>query len=310
MALIKPPPLKPGDTIGIVAPASNIRAELLRAGIRELERLGLRAKYLPTIFEKDLYTAGSDDRRANEVMTMMCDPEVRAIFAARGGYGSARILDRLDPDMMGRHPRIVMGYSDITTLLLWLQKKLGWVVFHGPMVTREFAAGAGHYDEELFWRVLGRTRPIGPVDTQGTRILSPGRAQGRLVGGCLTLLTNSLATDYELDTTDAILFIEDYHTRPYQIDRMLTHLKQAGKLTSVRGLLFGEMTGCVQHENQSYTMEDVIMACVGDLNVPILFGLRSGHSDHGNLVLPLGVTATLDCTSQPPSLIVEESAVE
>lgn len=310
MALIKPPRLKPGDTVGIVAPASTIRPEWLEAGVRELERLGLRAKYLPSIFEKHFYLAGSDERRAHELMTMVADPDVAAIFAARGGYGSAKVLDRLDEDVTRRHPKIVMGYSDITALLLWLQARFGWVVFHGPMVTREFAAGPGHYDEELFWRVLGRAEPIGEIDTSGAKILAPGQARGRLIGGCLTLLTSALGTTYECDTTDAILFLEDYQARPYQVDRMLTHLRQANKLLRVRGLIFGEMTECVQHEAQGYTIEDVIRECVGDLGVPILFGLRSGHSDWGNLVLPLGVEATLDCASGRPRLVVEDSAVE
>lgn len=310
MALVRPPRLRPGDTIGVVAPASNIRPELLEAGIRELQRLGLRVKYLSSIFEKRFYTAGSDERRADEVMAMFADPDVRAIFAARGGYGSARLLGRLDEDVIRRHPKIVMGYSDITTLLLWLQRRFGWVVFHGPMVTREFAAGAGHYDDELLWRVLGRAEPVGEIDTSGTTILSPGQAKGRLVGGCLTLLTSSVGTDYEFDATEAILLLEDYRAKPYQIDRMLTHLRQAGKLRQVRGLIFGEMTGCVQHEAQGYTIEDVIRDCVGDLGVPVLFGLRSGHSDWGNLVLPLGVEATLECASSRPCFVIEEAAVQ
>lgn len=309
MALIKPPRLKPGDTVGIVAPASNIRPEWLEAGIRELERLGLRAKYLPSIFERHFYLAGSDQRRAAELMTLVADPDVTAIFAARGGYGSARLVDRLDEEIIRRHPKIVMGYSDITALLLWLQTRFGWVVFHGPMVTREFAAGPGYYDEELFWRALGRPEPIGEIDTSGTRVLSPGRAHGPLIGGCLTLLTSSLGTDYEFDARGRILFLEDYQAKPYQIDRMLTHLRQANKLTGVRGLIFGEMTECVQHEAQGYTIEDVIRQCVGDLGIPILFGLRSGHSIRGNLTLPFGVEVTLDCSTPQPRFTIDEAAV-
>jgi muramoyltetrapeptide carboxypeptidase len=177
------------------------------------------------------------------------------------------------------------------------------------MVTREFAGGEGHYDRDWLWRVLCEAQPAGQIDTSGTQILHPGLARGKLVGGCLPMLTSSLATEYELDTRDAILFIEDYASKPYQIDRMLTHLQLAGKLDGVRGLIFGEMTDCIQHADQGYTIEDVIKACVGDLNIPALFGLRSGHSDVRNLVLPFGVEARLDCSGPGAILSIEESAV-
>lgn len=307
--MIKPPRLQPGELIGIIAPASNIDVGLLEAGVAELHRLGFRTTYLDSILEKTRYTAGSDERRARELNTMLANAEVKAIFAARGGYGCARILPLLDHQVIRAHPKIIMGYSDVSTLLLYFQRAYNWVVFHGPMVTREFAGGEGHYDREWLWRVLCRAKPAGPMDTSGTQILRPGRARGRLVGGCLPMLTSSLATEYELDTRDAILFIEDYGSKPYQIDRMLTHLRAAGKFESVRGFVFGEMTDCIQHPDQGYTIVDVIEAGIGDLNVPVLFGVRSGHSEVGNLVLPLGVEAVLDCSGPQATFSIEEPAV-
>lgn len=304
--VIKPPALRPGDVIGIVAPASDIKPERLMAGARELERLGFRVKFSPSIFAREMYLAGSDRRRAEELMAMFNDPEVRAIFAARGGYGSVRLLPYLDEEALRAHPKIFMGYSDITTLLVYFQQRFQWVVFHGPMVTREFADGPEHYDEDLLRRTLMRAEPIGEIDTSGVAVLSPGIATGRLTGGCLPLLVSTLGTPYEFDATDAILFLEDYASKPYQVDRMLTQLRDAGKLRAVRGFVFGEMTECVQHPNQDYTIVDVIQDRLADLNVPILFGVRSGHSDYRNQVLPFGICATLD--GYRARLILEEAA--
>jgi len=304
--VIKPPALRPGDVIGIVAPASDIKPERLAAGARELERLGFRVKFSPSIFAREMYLAGSDQRRAEELMAMFGDPEVRAIFAARGGYGSVRLLPYLDEEALRAHPKIFMGYSDLTTLLVYFQQRFRWVVFHGPMVTREFADGPEHYDEDLLRRTLMRAEPIGEIDTAGVAVLSPGMATGRLTGGCLSLLVSTLGTPYEFDATDAILFIEEYASKPYQVDRMLTQLRDAGKLRAVRGLVFGEMTECVQHPNQEYTIVDVLQDRLADLNVPILFGVRSGHSDYRNQVLPFGVRATLD--GYRGKLIIEEAA--
>jgi len=305
-AVIKPPALRPGDVIGVVAPASDIKPERLAAGARELERLGFRVKFSPSIFAREMYLAGSDQRRAEELMAMFGDPEVRAIFAARGGYGSVRLLPYLDEEALRAHPKIFMGYSDLTTLLVYFQQRFRWVVFHGPMVTREFADGPEHYDEDLLRRTLMRAEPIGEIDTAGVAVLSPGMATGRLTGGCLSLLVSTLGTPYEFDATDAILFIEEYASKPYQVDRMLTQLRDAGKLRAVRGLVFGEMTECVQHPNQEYTIVDVLQDRLADLNVPILFGVRSGHSDYRNQVLPFGVRATLD--GYRGKLIIEEAA--
>lgn len=304
--MIKPPALRPGDVIGVVAPASDIKPERLAAGARELERLGFRVKFSPSIFAREMYLAGSDQRRAEELMAMFGDPEVRAIFAARGGYGSVRLLPYLDEEALRAHPKIFMGYSDLTTLLVYFQQRFRWVVFHGPMVTREFADGPEHYDEDLLRRTLMRAEPIGEIDTAGVAVLSPGMATGRLTGGCLSLLVSTLGTPYEFDATDAILFIEEYASKPYQVDRMLTQLRDAGKLRAVRGLVFGEMTECVQHPNQEYTIVDVLQDRLADLNVPILFGVRSGHSDYRNQVLPFGVRATLD--GYRGKLIIEEAA--
>lgn len=302
-----PPALQPGDTIGVVAPASNIKPELLAAGVAELERLGFRVKHLASIAEKARYTAGSEARRAQELNAMLADPEVRAIIAARGGYGSMHLLEALDAPALAGGAKIVMGYSDITALLVALWQRHGWVTFHGPMVAKDFAAGPSHYDHDSFINVLTRPQPAGALNNTGTEVLHAGIAHGRLVGGCLPLLVALMGTPWELDTKETILFLEDTAAKPYQLDRMIMQLKLSGKLRAVRGIVFGEMTDCMQHPQQGYTLTEMLADLTADLNVPVLFGLRSGHSEVGNITVPLGVEAVLDCDQG--ALTITEAAV-
>ncbi|MEW6735706.1 MAG: LD-carboxypeptidase, partial [Acidobacteriota bacterium] len=243
---LKPPALRPGDTIGVVAPASNLKPHLLKAGCEELERLGFRVKHKESISAQTRYTAGTVARRAEELNSMLVDPEVKAIFAARGGYGSMHLLEHLDTTVLAGGPKIVMGYSDITSLLIALYQQANWVTFHGPMVAKDFAAGPDHYDHNSFFNILTRALPAGRLDCRGTRVLSSGIAEGILLGGCLPLIMSLMGTRWELATAGAILFLEDSGSKPYQIDRWLTQLRLAGKLDNVRGIVFGEMVDCIQ----------------------------------------------------------------
>jgi muramoyltetrapeptide carboxypeptidase len=201
-----------------------------------------------------------------------------------------------------------MGYSDVTTLLIYLYQRHGLVTFHGPMVAKDFRGGAGHYDFRSFQRLLVDGASNVAINVDGAQALVKGKARGRMVGGCMPMITASIGTGYELDTTDSILLLEDVAAKPYQIDRMLQHLKLAGKLKSVRGFVFGEMNDCIQSPDQDYKIQDVIIDCLGDTGVPILFGLTTGHAEHNNLTLPLGVEVELDCDN--PSLTISESAVQ
>ncbi|HZS47181.1 MAG TPA: LD-carboxypeptidase [Blastocatellia bacterium] len=307
IAICKPSALQPGDTIAVVAPASNLKPDWLSAGEAELHRLGFKTKHLDSIFSKALYTAGSDQRRAQELNAMFADPDVKAIFAARGGYGTVRALSGLDDQIIRDNPKIFMGYSDVTTLLIYLYQRHGLVTFHGPMVAKDFRGGPSHYDGESFNQLLVKGSANVEINVAGAQVLIKGKARGRLLGGCMPMITASIGTPYELDTTDAILLLEDVAAKPYQIDRMIQHLRLAGKLDSVRGFVFGEMNECVQGPNQGYTIEEVILDCLGDLGLPILFGLTTGHTEHNNLTLPLGVEVELDCDAS--SLTIVESAV-
>lgn len=308
--IIKPAALRAGDAVAVVAPASNLKADYLARGIAELERLGFRVKYRADILDKARYTAGSDERRAEELMEAFTDPEVKAVWAARGGYGVMRILPLLDENVLRANPKIFIGYSDLTALHLYLYSRFGWVTFHGPMAAKDLAGGTEHYDCETLLAALTQTQPMGEIKTDKTEMLQRGSSasvSGRLLGGCLSLIVAMMGTPDELDTRDSILFLEDTGTRPYALDRMLQQLRLAGKFDEVRGIVFGEMTDCVQHAEQGYTLQEVLADCTADLGVPVMFGLPSGHSPIGNLTLPFGVMATLDAGRG--RLSVDEAAV-
>jgi len=309
--IIKPAALRAGDTVAIVAPASNLKADYLARGVAEIERLGFRARYEPGILDKARYTAGDDRRRAAELTRAFADPDIKAVWAARGGYGSMRLFDLLDEGLIGRRPKIFIGYSDMTALSLYFYRRFGWVTFHGPMAAKDLAGGEEHYDRETLIKAITGASPLGEIRSNKTEMLHRGlggRVTGRLLGGCLSLIAAMMGAPDELDTRGSILFLEDTATRPYAIDRMLQQLKLAGKFDGVRGIVFGEMIDCAQHVDQGYQIQDVLADCTSDLNIPVMFGLPSGHSPRGNLTLPLGVTATLD--ADHGALSVDEGAVE
>ncbi len=297
MTAVKPPALRPGDTVGIVAPASSVKPDLLSAGCREIESLGFKVRYRDDILSSFRYLAGDQERRVTEFREMLEDPDVRAIFCARGGYGSGHLLSHIAPADIRAHPKIFCGASDIT-MLLNSYLGAGVVAFHGPMVATTMRLGVGGYDRDLLLRTLVGAEAV-RFPTEGTEILNRGRAEGRLTGGCLSLLVSTMGTPWDIDTSDSILILEDIDCRPYQIDRMLTQLKQAGKFDSVRAIVFGEMVQCEQHPQQGYSLQEVVSDLLRDLNVPILYGFATGHTSRPNLIVPFGVRAriTLDETS-------------
>ena len=288
---LRPPALQSGDLIGIVAPASNIKSDMLDAGCRELEGLGFRTLYRPDIVKSYRYFSGTDERRAGELLDMIRDPEVKAIFCARGGYGSGRLISYLEPELLLAHPKIFMGSSDITMLLAFLNR-IGIVGFHGPMVATSIRMGEEGYDRSILFRMMKGDSNI-QFPTQHTAVLRPGEAEGRLAGGCLSLIVATLGTSFEIETDNSILVLEDLGEKPYQVDRMLTQLKQAGKLENVRGIVFGEMLNCTNLPDQGYTLEEVILDVLADTDFPILYGFSTGHTIRPNIVVPFGIHAKL-----------------
>ena len=306
---VKPAALRPGDTVGIVAPASNIKRADLEAGCEALRRAGYRPFYFDSIVEQDLYFAGSVERRARELEEMFVRNDVRAIVCARGGYGANYLLKELDLEKIRAHPKIFVGYSDITTLLTYVHDVGSFVTFHGPMAAKDWTHEDGV--DLVSWRAaVSGTTPWDVALGAGVSGLVDGDAEGVLYGGCLSILVASLGTPYEIKTADTILFVEDLAAKPYQIDRMLMQLKLAGHFDAVRGIVFGEMLDCVQTANQGYTLQDVVSRIVGDLGVPVAFGVRSGHVTSGNITLPFGVRAKLAVRRGQVALRILESSVK
>jgi len=307
IARVKPPALRPGDTVGIIAPASNIKQALLEAGCQALRALGYKPFYFDSILERDVYFAGSVQRRVRELEEMFTRPEVRAIVCARGGYGANYLLDKLNLEKIKAQPKIFVGYSDVTTLLTYFADAAGLVTFHGPMVTKDFSHSDGV--DLLSWQAaLGGKEEWSVGPNTGVKPLVEGRAEGVLYGGCLSMLVASLGTPYEIHTEGTLLFLEDLAAKPFQIDRMLMQLKLAGKLHGARGIVFGEMMDCVQSRDQDYTLEQVVLGVVGEMGVPVAFGLRSGHVTRGNVTLPIGVRAALNVSKGQVSLRMLEAA--
>src|SRR6201997_2110544 len=306
---VKPPALRPGDTVGIVAPASNVKRAELEAGCEALRRAGYRPFYFDSILEQDLYFAGSVERRARELEEMFMRDEVRAIICARGGYGSNYLLNQLQRRKIVPYPKIFVGYSDITTLLTCLADSAGMVTFHGPMITKDFALADGV--DLASWEAAMTGLAGWAVDTghgSGVTGLVDGAAEGILYGGCLSLLVAALGTPHDIRTAGTILFMEDVNAKPYQVDRMLMQLKLAGKLNNVKGIVFGEMLDCVQAQDQGYTLQQVVLRIVGELGIPVAWGLRSGHVTRKNITLPIGVRARLSVKGRQAKLKILEAA--
>ena len=238
---------------------------------------------------------------------MFVRDDVRAIVCARGGYGSNYLLPLIDLKKIKAHPKIFVGYSDLTSLLTYFTDSAGLVTFHGPMVTKDFAHADG-VDQDSWEHALNGSSAWTLNLDSDVKSLVEGSAEGILYGGCLSILVASLGTPYEIRTAGTILFIEDIAAKPYQIDRMLMQLKLAGKLADVQGIIFGEMLECTQHKDQSYTLEEVVLRVVGDLGVPVAFGLRSGHVSRRQHYFAFGVHAALKVTARGVKLKILEAA--
>src|SRR5208337_4911251 len=306
---IKPRALRPGDKVGIVAPASNLKRELLEAGCDGLRRAGYEPFYFGSILERDLYFAGPVERRTRELEDMFVRDDIRAIVCARGGYGANYLLQTLDPTKIVAHPKILVGYSDITTLVCCMADAANFVTFHGPMVAKDFAIADG-VDMDSWQNALGGVTEWKIGQGSGAKPLVTGETEGILYGGCLSMLVASLGTQHEIRTAGTILFVEDIAAKPYQIDRMLMQLKLANKLKDVRGMIFGEMLDCRQSPDQDYTLEEVILRIVEDLRIPVAFGLRSGHVARANITLPIGVRAKLTVDDAVELRILEAATVK
>jgi len=267
--------------------------------------MGYEPIYSQDIFARDLYFAGNADRRLRELESMLRRDDIAAIIGVRGGYGSNYLLENLDFELFAAHPKIILGCSDLTSLLTAIMDRTGLVTFHGPMVAKDIAEGT--FDSASWHNAFAGTNSW-EISTADVEVLRPGRARAQLYGGCISLLAASLGTPHEIKTEGAILFLEDVAEKPYRIDRMLMQLLLAGKFNGVQGVIFGEMLDCVQAPGQGYTLPEVVMRVLSKLDVPIVYGLKSGHVTGGNITLPLGVEAELNADPAGVELKILEAA--
>lgn len=315
-AVIKPKRLVPGMTVGLVSPASNaLENEDIVASMDFVRSLGYEVKASPNLFARNQYLAGTDEQRAGDLNSFFIDPDVDAIFCTRGGYGTPRILRYLDYDAIADNPKIFMGYSDITALLNAINVKTDLVTFHGPMAFENFT----DYTYEQYRKIIETPSILSEIGSPPDFDIKPGQvdrenrvttiasgvAEGRLIGGNLSLLVTLLGTEFEPNFEGAILFLEDVYEPPYSIDRMLTHLWLSGKLEQVNGIAFGKFTDA-NYGSNTFSVEEVIRSRCEVLGVPVLKGLMIGHTSD-QTVVPVGVRARLDADNGKLTLL--ETAV-
>ena len=291
--VVKPAALRPGATLAVLSPASTPKPDLVELGITRLQNLGYRTVLGKHALDRGpLYYAGTLEQRLEDLHAAFADPSIDGIVCTRGGWGSAELLPHLDAALIRAHPKAFIGYSDHTALHSWLHNETGLVTFHGPMVAADFARDGG-IDSASWTHSLGGDAAWSLGAADGLRVLRAGVAEGRLKGGCLSILAESLGTPYAPRIADSILFLEDIGTKPYQWDRMLLHLRYAGVLRAVRGIVFGDMHQCAAVEEHGY-LERAILHSLRDFDGPIAIGLPSGHVDGSNITLPLGIAVKLD----------------
>jgi muramoyltetrapeptide carboxypeptidase len=284
---------------------------MLDNGIAHLESLGYRVRIGQHVYAREpQYFAGTVQQRAADLHAMFADSSVRAILCARGGYGSQALLPSLDLDLIRANPKPLIGCSDLTALQLWLYDQCGLVSLHGPMAAGDLARDGG-VDLESWNACLGGTDSWQLGSASDIQTLRQGQATGALYGGCLSLMVATLATPYEVLTTpseDILLFVEDIAEKPYKIERMFSQWRDAGKLQRVKGIIFGELLDCEQ-PNASYKLVDVLSRMLADFPGPVACGLRSGHVSRGNVTLPIGVQAELNCDATATLTIKQAATV-
>ncbi|MFA4973139.1 MAG: LD-carboxypeptidase [bacterium] len=309
MRPIKPFKLVPGDRVGVVAPASSFMKRGLMLGIDKLRWWG----FDPVVPEKVLEHAKkpSDRERtkryrekAEEIVKMFSDPSISAIFCAEAGYGSIAILPFLEEVDLSQYPKIFVGFSDITLLLLYFHMRYGWVTFHGPTVAQELYKGMPPSTEIALQEAITKTGRLGDIYGRDLEVIAPGESSGRIIGGNLSRMLMTLGTRFEIDTRGKILFIEEVDEGHIEIDGNLNHLKLAGKLDKVNGIVFSEMAGCMGGDRRALLR--YLRRFFRGADYPVLLGIPSGHGIE-NITIPIGVRAKI--AEDPPRLLIEEGGV-
>lgn len=288
LAVNKPRRLAAGGRIGVIAPAGCVDRTSLQPGIQALRAEGFEVELGRSVFARRGYLAGDARERAKDLIGFFERDDIDAIFCARGGFGSVQMLPYLSSEL-SKHPKIFAGYSDVTVLLNWLRQFCGMVTFHAPMVAMDLARGLSERSKNHLWGLLGGRLDRWKLELE--EAIRPGKAQAEMVGGCLSLLVTTLGTPYEIDTAAKLLLIEDIGEKPYRIERMLTHMKMAGKLDDVAGILFGDFADCEGEGPRG--VREVIVEMFHDAPYPVVRGMKAGHGEE-NLALPFGTKMILD----------------
>ena len=281
--LLRPPPLVKGDAIGVVTPSYNPRPDRLRRGVKALEKAGYEVILDEEIHQFRRFQQREDEVRAENLMGIWLDPRVKAVISGTGGYGAVRLLPYLDPEIFRRNPKSFVGYSDITALHLWLMKQAGLRCFHGPTID-DLYPGKDDPSLRSLLSSLTTSRPATKIGKDIARPVRPGTASGRLTGGNLSLVQQTIGTPYEIDTRDAILFLEEADDPMSVADERLLHLRAAGLLKNVKGVVFGQLSLDRSEEDE---FEDFFIDLVSDLKIPVLMDFPAGHLSP-NLTLPFG----------------------
>jgi len=298
-AIIKPARLSPGDVIGVVAPAGPFDLETFERGLTVVKEMGFEVMVPENLQQPDRYLAGTDAHRASLIGDLFSSPDINGIVCARGGYGSMRILDRIDFDQLRHHPKIFLGFSDISALLSAIMARAGLVVFHGPNITT--LGGATPQTKASFYRAVTSGQPL-DIRSEKARVISPGKCTGVVTGGNLTTLCHLLGTPYSPTYRGQILVLEDTGEASYRIDRMLFQMRMANCFQDVSGLVLGSFQDCGNYEN----ICEIVANNFKDMQIPILGGFELGHGDD-NVTIPMGIQATLD--TDKSALMYQEAAL-
>ena len=292
MRALSPPPLQPGDRIGIAAPGGPIRREPFDRGVAYLEARGFRPVFGESVARRHAYLAGTDDERLADLSAFVSDPGIRAIWCARGGYGSPRIVAGLDLAPLRRHPKALIGYSDITALHAAVFRKLRLATWHGPHVSE--LGDPALFDEPSLWKALSGDAKDLAWPLPASSVHRAGVGEGTLLGGCLSLLVALVGTPYETPLDGAVLFWEEVNEEPFRIDRMLCHLRLAGRLRNLRGMVVGRLVGCVAKDPQNeMPLREILQTHLAGTDYPVVTDFPAGHCP-AKTTLPLGRTVRLD----------------
>ena len=298
--MIRPKPLKPGDMVGLIAPSGPVIQDRIPAAIASVEAMGFKVKLGESCYAAHGYLAGSDVLRARDMNDMFADESVRGIFAMRGGYGAQRILPMLDYEIIRRNPKPFAGYSDITAFHVAINQRCCFATYHSPMAATQFYEGVDDYTMDSFYRAMTDDSLVGvaiqnPIG-QEMLALVPGRAEGILTGGNLSLMATSLGTPFEMDTKDKIIFIEDVEEEPYVIDRWLTQMRNAGKFRDCAGIVLGVFSRCYASEpTRSLTLYQIFTEVLVPEDKPMVMGLACGHC-MPTMTLCMGAMVHMDAT--------------